>query len=77
LVRKAGIEGRVEVTFTLDASGNAENPRVTQSLHRALDAQALHSVKNTTFVSEETKTGKLAGKMISVQFAYRQPGSPS
>jgi len=77
LVREAGIEGRVEVTFTLDPSGNAENPRVTQSLHRALDVQALHSVKNTTFFSEETKTGKLAGKMISVQFAYRQPGSSS
>ncbi len=77
LVRKAGIEGRVGVTFTLDASGNAENLRVTQSLHRALDAQVLHSVKNTTFVGEQTKTEKLAGTTVSVQFSYRQPGSPS
>ncbi len=73
LVRKAGIDGTVEVTFTLNEAGNAQNPRITQSVHEALDAAALQSVKNTTFVVKDTQKWA-TGKKISVQF---EPPSPT
>ncbi len=75
LVRKAGIDGTVEVTFTLGESGRPRAPSVTESVHEALDKMALHAVKNTTFTVTEAQTTDLTGQRISVRFAYRHPRS--
>lgn len=73
LIRKAGIEGTVEVTFTLGADGTPQEARVTNPLHDALDAQALRSVQTTTFATTD-RAPDLAGEKISVRFAYGPPG---
>lgn len=70
LVRKAGIEGRVEVTFTLGESGTPIRPRVTKSLHDALNAMALRSVQNTTFTVSGNQNLDVTGTRISVQFTF-------
>ena len=49
LAVKAGIEGTVHVTLTVNQQGIPQNPRVTQSVHEALDAAALEFVQNASF----------------------------
>ena len=49
LAVKAGIEGTVHVTLTVDEQGIPQNPRVTQSVHESLDATALEFVQNASF----------------------------
>jgi TonB family protein len=49
LLRKAGVEGRVVVTFTIGSSGQIQDPRVAESAHEALDTAALQVVQNLTF----------------------------
>jgi TonB family protein len=53
IVRKAGIEGTVHVTFTVDETGEVQNPQVTESVHEALDAEALSALKSVSFVPVE------------------------
>ena len=77
LVRKAGIGGTVEVTFTLGDAGDAQNPRITQSVHEAVDAAALRSVQNTTFTVRDAQAWSPAGKKISVQFESPSPADTS
>lgn len=75
LVEKAGIEGTVEVTFRLTESGEARNPRVSQSVHEALDAKVLHSVRSTTFDVRENQAVDLMGERVRVRFVYQLPNT--
>lgn len=77
LVRKAGITGTVEVTFTLNESGNAQDPRITQSVHEALDTAALQSVRNTQFVAKAPKKWNPVGEKLSVRFVAGSPTDAS
>ncbi len=75
LVEKAGIEGTVEVTFRLTESGEARNPKVSESVHEALDAKVLRSVRNTTFDVRENQAVNLAGERVRVRFTYQLPNT--
>jgi hypothetical protein len=46
-------------------------------VHEAVDAAALQSVQNTTFVVRDTQTWNPAGKKISVQFESPSPAGTS
>ena len=48
-LRKAGVAGRVVVTFAIGSSGQIQNPRVVKSAHEALNAAALEPVRDMTF----------------------------
>ncbi len=77
LVQRAGIDGTVEVSFTLDESGSARNARVTQSVHEALDARALQSVETTTFSLVNGQDIDLSGETMKVRFTARHPANSS
>jgi TonB family C-terminal domain len=77
MVKNAGIEGTVEVTSRLGESGEARNPRVSQSVHEALDARVLRSVRNTTFQVRGNQPVGLAGEHIHVRFTYQLPDTHS
>jgi TonB family protein len=49
LAERAGIEGRVVVRFTLDGSGQVQDPTVVQSPHEMLDAAALEALSAVSF----------------------------
>jgi TonB family protein len=73
LIRGAGIEGTVEVTFTVGEDGQPQRPRVTKGVHEALDARVLRAIETTTFA---TKPGTdLTGETVSVGIEYDQQGS--
>lgn len=49
LAERAGIEGRVVVRFTLDESGQVQDPTVARSAHEMLDAAAVEALKSVSF----------------------------
>lgn len=77
LLKKAGIDGTVEVTFVLSQSGDAQDPEITKGAHQALEARALKTVQNTRFEVMDDRMLDLSGETISVQFKYEHPGTSS
>lgn len=75
LVRKAGINGTTEVTFTLGPNGTPQNPRVTNRVHNALDEKALSAVRQTTFATHQQMD--LEGQEVTVQFEYQSTAESS
>ncbi len=63
LLRKAGIEGTVRVTFTVDETGAVQRPRVTKSVHEALDTAAIEAVKNVSFIPAEENGTPISTQM--------------
>lgn len=61
--RAAGIEGKVRVELTVDASGAVKNVRVLESLGHGLDQAAIRAVEGATF-----EPALQCGKAISATF---------
>lgn len=78
LARKAGIEGRVEVSFTIDEAGQVQNPRITQGVHETLNAMALEAIKQVSFEPPETIGGRTTAEMtLPIVFEMPDASSPS
>lgn len=69
LVRDAGIEGTVHVTFTVDESGTARNVRVSKSVHDDLDAAARKAIQSVSFTPPETN----GSEEITLPVTFRLP----
>ena len=72
IVRKAGIEGTVHVTFTVDETGEVQNPQITKSVHEALDAEALSALKSVSFVPVE-KYGRPIAMEVTLPIRFALP----
>jgi len=60
--RKAGVEGKVFVTFIVDKQGNVQNPTVERRLGAGLDEAAIEAVSKLKF-----EPGLLDGEAVSVR----------
>jgi TonB family protein len=78
LARKAGMEGRVLVRFTVNDRGQAENPQVEnhQNVPDLLSKAALQAVKDVTH-TPEYQSDNLAGKEIGIRFEFLLPDDSS
>ncbi len=63
--QKAGVMGKVFVTFIVNSDGKVENAKVTRGIHPALDAEAIR-VLNTM---PDWKPGMQHGKAVDVVYA--------
>lgn len=63
-MRRAGINGEVEVHFICDAQGNVRDPYVIRSSQREFEQAALDAVKKWTF-----KPGRRAGRTVNVRMS--------
>jgi len=64
IARKAGIEGRVIVTFVVDEQGNVTNPVVLHRGGAGLDEAALDAIQQVKFFP-----GRHRGKVVKVQMS--------
>jgi len=54
LAQKAGIEGRVLLKFTIDESGEVQNPRVIETPHRILGEASVEALQQISFEPAES-----------------------
>lgn len=64
--RKAGIEGRVFVQFTVDKDGSIEGVEVIKGVNPEIDAEAIRALKATP---SNWQPGKQKGKNVAVKMA--------
>ena len=64
IARKAGVEGRVYISFVVDEQGNVTNATVTRGIGAGCDQEALRVVRTAKF-----KPGKQRGKPVKVHFS--------
>jgi len=64
MARRAGIEGRVYVQFTVNEEGDVEDPRVIRGIGGGADEAALEAVKHAKF-----KPGMQRGRPVRVQYS--------
>ena len=62
IARKAGVEGRVIVQFTVDENGNVVEPSVVRGIGAGCDEEALRVLRQAKF-----KPGKQRGKAVKVR----------
>ena len=62
---KAGIEGKVRVVFVVEKDGSISNARVIESIHPALDAEAIRIV----LLMPKWKPGKVKDQPVKSQFS--------
>ena len=62
--KKAGVEGTVMVHFVIDKNGKISDAHVHQSVHPALDEEAVRVVKK----SPKWKPGKKDGRPVKVSY---------
>ncbi|MCS4102364.1 energy transducer TonB [Salinibacter ruber] len=68
--KKAGIEGRVIVEFSVDDKGNVQRPMVTRGVHRQLNEAAIEAVKKQEF-KPGTQQGEPVRMRISLPVLFR------
>ena len=61
---EAQVEGRVIVTFVVDAQGNVVEPKVLKKVHPSLDAEAVRVVS----AMPKWKPGRQSGKAVRVKY---------
>ena len=62
--KEKGIQGRVTVQFIIDKEGNVTNSKVTRSVDKDMDAEAIRLVK----AMPKWKPGKQRGKAVRVKY---------
>lgn len=65
VARRAGIEGRVSVQFTVDANGNVSDAQVLRGIGGGADEEAISAIMNTTWTP-----GRQRGRPVPVRFVY-------
>jgi len=71
--RKAVIEGSVSVQALIDEQGIPRYPKVTRSLEKGLDEQAIETVKSWRFKPAMTKDGKPISVAVTIEIAFKLP----
>lgn len=64
MAKKAGVEGRVIVTFVVDEAGRVRDAEVVRGIGAGCDAEALRAVQQMRFVA-----GKQRGQAVSVKMS--------
>lgn len=76
IAKKAGIEGRVVLQFTVDEQGNVTEPRVIRGIGGGCDEAALNAIKDLKFIP-----GMQRGRAVKVQLqlpiVFRLPSEPT
>ena len=62
IARKAGVEGRVIVTFVVNEVGNVVSPTITRGIGADLDLEAIRVLSETKF-----NPGRQDGKPVRVK----------
>lgn len=62
--KKAGIQGKVIVSFVINKDGKVVNPKILRNVHSSIDQEALRVVK----MMPQWKPGKNKGEIVSVQY---------
>lgn len=65
VARRAGIEGRVSVQFTVDENGNVSDVQVLRGIGGGADEEAVNAIRNTTWIP-----GRQRGRPVPVRFVY-------
>ncbi|MEX0778564.1 MAG: energy transducer TonB [Balneolales bacterium] len=65
VARRAGIEGRVSVQFTVDVNGNVSDAQVLRGIGGGADEEAISAIQNT-----EWTPGRQRGRAVPVRFVY-------
>lgn len=63
--RRAGIEGRVSVQFTVDENGNVSDVQVLRGIGGGADEEAVSAIRDT-----EWTPGRQRGRAVPVRFVY-------
>lgn len=63
--RRAGVQGRVLVTFSVTAQGRVDDVKITQPLHPLVDAEAINAV----YRLKRFEPGQQDGKPVKVSFS--------
>src|SRR5690625_1978912 len=72
IARKAGVEGRVFVTFVVDEQGNVVNPRVKRGLGAGLDEEAIRLISQAKF-TPGTQRGHPVPVRMELPITFRIP----
>ena len=65
VARRAGIEGRVSVQFTVDVNGNVSDAQVLRGIGGGADEEAVNAIMNTQWTP-----GRQRGRPVPVRFVY-------
>ncbi|MEX0773750.1 MAG: energy transducer TonB [Balneolales bacterium] len=65
VARRAGIEGRVSVQFTVDESGNVSDAQVLRGIGGGADEEAINAIRGTQWTP-----GRQRGQAVPVRFVY-------
>ncbi|MEX0686244.1 MAG: energy transducer TonB [Balneolales bacterium] len=65
VARRAGIEGRVSVQFTVDVNGNVSDAQVLRGIGGGADEEAVNAIRNTKWTP-----GRQRGRPVPVRFVY-------
>lgn len=74
--RKAGIEGRVVVAFTIDEAGTVTNPTIREGAHQLLNEAALDAIQRVSFEPVESIDGPTTARM-TLPIGFKLPENPS
>ncbi len=72
--RRAGIQGRLVLSFIVDETGQTRNIRVQESLHPLCDSSAVQALRDTRFVPGR-QNGKKVPVRMSLPVRFRLVGS--
>ncbi len=70
IARKAGIEGRVFVSFVVDEQGNVESPEVVRGIGGGCDEEALRVAQLAKFVPEQQE-GEPVRRRITIPIQFK------
>lgn len=65
VARRAGIEGRVSVQFTVDENGNVSDAQVLRGIGGGADEEAINAIRDTQWTP-----GRQRGRTVPVRFVY-------
>ena len=72
--KEKGIQGRVTVQFIIDKEGNVTNSKVTRSVDKDMDAEAIRLVKAMPKVKPGMQKGKAVAVKYTVPVVFRLEG---
>ncbi len=74
--KKAGIQGKVYVTFVVDEHGNVTNAKIARGVDPSLDKESLRVIKELKAWSPGKEKGKAVKVSYTVPINYALDGKP-
>lgn len=69
--KKAGIQGRVMVSFIVEKDGSVSDIKVIKGVHPALDREVAHAIRNLKRFSPAKKNGKAVRMRMTIPILFR------